>query len=242
MQNLKFPVQQGYLLESYLEQLKVIFGPGLISVIVYGSMVSGEFTNQHSDINLLIVLDDDTLSNLAKASGLVNQNKFSKFIPMFFTQKYLDNSNDVFPIEFLDMKDNYALIFGKDVLKDVNIDIKNLRFQCEQELKIKLLSLKRFYLKNKSNRKLLEKFLFKACASILHILRNLARFKGKSPVYLKADILRQLNQELGINAPSFAKVLEIKNKKLKQNNAEFQELFFEFASDLQNCAQAVDGL
>ena len=132
MQNLKLPARPGFLLQDYAKQLEGIFGSGLISLIVYGSAASGEFIDEHSDVNLLVVLDDDSLANLEKVSVLVNQKKFSRFIPVFFTQNYIKASSDVFPIEFLDMQENYALIFGKDVLqvliKNCSSALRSVRF------------------------------------------------------------------------------------------------------------------
>ena len=55
--------------------------------------------------------------------------------PVFFTEDYIIRSTDVFPIEFLDMKENHVTLYGKDLFEAIAVDTKNLRFQCEQEIK-----------------------------------------------------------------------------------------------------------
>ena len=54
----------------------------------------------------------------------------------------------------LDQMRDFILIMeklGRDILKDLKIDLKNLRFQCEQELKGKLLNLRQAYLEAGAN-------------------------------------------------------------------------------------------
>jgi len=140
MQELKLPDKLGNRLKEFTEGLKEIYQQDLVSLILYGSAASGEYVSKHSNLNILVVLKNTQQNELIKAVKLVK--KFGTINPLFLTEDYIASSTDVFPIEFLDMQENYSLLFGKDVLKSINIDISNLRFQCEQELKSKLINLK----------------------------------------------------------------------------------------------------
>ena len=64
---------------------------------------------------------------------------------MFLTRDYVLNSLDVFPIEFSEIKDQYKVIFGDDIFKDVEIPSKDVRLLCEQQVKGKLLHLRQAY-------------------------------------------------------------------------------------------------
>lgn len=229
-------------LEDFIQRLKDKYQDALISIILYGSTASGEFTDKHSNINLLVVLNDTSLENLSKASDLINRKRFERFHPVFFTRDYINTSCDIFPIEFLDMKENYLVLFGNDVLEDLKIDIKNLRFQCEQELKAKLINLRQLYLRLNKDKVALQGLLFKSFTSILHILRNVLRIKGKKPPYLKRDILKELALEFQIDLKVWDKVFAAKNKQIKLNNKDLEDLFINFVKELERIVDTVDRL
>ena len=93
-------------LENFISNLKVIYSGELISVVLYGSVASGEFSNRHSNLNLLVVLKETDLRTLGRAAKAVL--KLNKSIhPLFLTPDYINRSTDIFPIEFLDMRENY---------------------------------------------------------------------------------------------------------------------------------------
>lgn len=242
MEQLKLTDKIKHALGDFIQRLKDIYQQGLVSVIIYGSAASGEFKEAHSNINLLVILDNTSLDNLKKISNIINKRKFQRFHTLFFTREYLNNSTDVFPIEFLDMKENYLVLYGQDVLKDLLIDIRNLRFQCEQELKAKLINIKGFYLRNKNDKVAVSNLLFKSFNSVLHILRNLIRFKNKTPAYLKEDILKQINQEFQINISTFNKILEARNKNLRLKIKDIESLLFAFGGELEKITEIVDRL
>jgi len=197
--------------------------------------------DKHSNINLLIVLKDAGLANLKKITKTLKEKKFNILNSLFLTPDYIRNSTDVFPIEFLDMKENYVLLFGEDILKDLQVDIKNLRFQCEQELKAKLILIKKFYLRNRS-KYALRSFLFKSMNSVLHILRNLVRLKGKAPAYLKEVVLKDIYQEFSINIQPFNKILEAKKGNQRLSYQETEDLLFVFVTELEKIINIVDRL
>ena len=229
------------ILGSFIQNLKDIYQESLVSIILYGSVASGEFIGTYSNINLLVVLNDTSLSNLNKIYKIINKRKFQIINPLFFTEDYIRSSLDVFPIEFLDMQENYAVLHGKDCLKGLEIDTRNLRFQCEQELRAKLINIKNLYLRNK-NKYALRNFLFKSLTSTMHILRNLVRLKGKKPAYLKEDILSEIKEEFNIDVSNFKRTLEVKNRNLKLSYKELKLLLLTLVGDLEKIVNLVDTL
>ncbi|MDD5450159.1 MAG: nucleotidyltransferase domain-containing protein [Candidatus Omnitrophica bacterium] len=228
-------------IEDFTAALKDIYRDGLVSIILYGSAASGEFIEKGSNINLLVVLDDTGLENLRRALRVINKRAFRLIKPVFFTERYIKSSLDVFPLEFLDMKENYSVLTGKDVLSGLEISVKNLRFQCEQELKAKLLLLKNGYLAVK-NKAALKGLLFRSFTSIVHILRNLLRLKGKVPPYQKESALEELEIEFGIDMAHFRKILRAKKKKIRLFDTEVESLFFGLVADLEKIIYQVDAL
>lgn len=240
MEELKIPSRLKNNIQVFIQKLKDIYQQDLISAILYGSAASGEFIDKHSNLNLLVVLKNTDLENLKKAARVIN--KFNMINPLFLNEDYIVNSTDIFPIEFLDMQENYLVLYGKDVLKGINIDIRNLRFQCEQELKSKLINLRQLYLRINKDKTALRNLFFKSFTSILHILRNVLRLKGKKPAYKKEDILKELVSEFQIDMSIWGKILAAKVKQIKLNNKDTEQLFIAFLRELEKIVDIVDKL
>jgi len=227
-------------LNDFVQNLQKVYKDNLTSIILYGSAASGEFIDKHSNLNLLVILKNADLEDLKKIAGLINKWRFRLIHPLFFSEDYIRSSNDVFPIEFLDMKENYTVLAGQDILKDLPIDTKNLRFQCEQELKVKLIALRQLYLRRSKDRPALSMFLFKSFTSIVHILRNVLRIKGRQPPYLKQDILKDIAGEFQIDRNTWERILAAKNKQVRLNAKEIEQLFINFVKDLEKIINFID--
>jgi len=240
MEQLKIADRHKTILQNFTRELKDIYREELTSLIIYGSAVSGEFIEKHSNLNLLIVLKNADLETLKKSSKLMR--KFKMINSLFMTEEYIASSTDIFPIEFLDMQENYFVISGKDVLKQLQINLRNLRFQCEHELKAKLLKLRQAYLMLNNNMVALQGLLFASFTSILHILRNLLRIKGKKPSYLKHIAIQELESEFKIDIPVWRKILSAKNKEIKLSGNETEQLFVTFVKELESLVAIVDKL
>ena len=241
MESLKLPQKENLLLEDYIGRLRKIYGDDLVSATLYGSAASGEFTEKRSNINLLIVLKATDIKTLSKACNIVSLPRFRDISPVFFTEDYIRTSTDVFPIEFLDMKENYSVLYGRDVLGGLRIDTRNLRFQCEQELKSKLITVKRQYL-SACGRQELENLLFRTFTSCLHIMRNLLRIKGKEPPYLKSRILSDIEREFSVDTTVLTEILWAKAKKMQLTHSDVDALFAGFVKELEAIVGIVDKL
>ncbi|HTZ11437.1 MAG TPA: nucleotidyltransferase domain-containing protein [Candidatus Margulisiibacteriota bacterium] len=241
MQKLNLPGKTIKIIDSLIKELRDIYAKELVSIILYGSAASGEFVQQASDVNLLVVLDNAELPNLTRVSRLISKGKYKFIKAIFISQDYMHSCLDVFPIEFLDMKENYALLAGKDILEGLNVDLKNLRFQCEYELKSKLLNIKNLYLRN-NGREDLEVLLFKSFTSILHLMRNLLRLKNVSPPYLKQDVLNVFSHEFGISVFNFNIILAAKNKNTRLSYAELDDMLLGLVLDLEKIIRITNNL
>ncbi|MFA4992428.1 MAG: hypothetical protein WC571_00500 [Candidatus Omnitrophota bacterium] len=240
MKKLPLPPKLEREINLFILDLNKIYKEDLLSIILYGSAASSEFVPVYSNLNILVILRSTALDELKKATREVN--KFKNLAPLFLTEEYILSSIDIFPIEFLDMQENYMLLYGKDFLKDLRMDLRNLRFQCEQELKIRLLNLKQLYLGLNNHPAALKEPLIKAFTSVLHILRNVLRLKNKQPPYKKEDLLKELAVHFKIDLSSWGKILTAKLKRARISKKETEGLFIVFASDLEEIIRTVDVL
>lgn len=241
MGQLNLPKKIRNILEDFVNRLKDAYKDGFVSLILYGSAASGEFAARHSNIDLALILKDTSLENLTKIVKVVNAPKFRIFNPVFFTEECIGSSIDVFPIEFLDMKENYSLIYGKDVLKNLNIDMRNLRFQCEHELKAILINIKRLYLNNRT-KNALSALMFKSFTSSMHLLRNILRLKGKIPPYVKEELIKEIAREFKLDETVFSRIYSLKKGNMRLAYKDVEDLFFSFAEELEKAVNIVDKL
>lgn len=72
--------------------------------------------------------------------------KQGKEFPLLFTKEELIRGVDVFPVEFLNIRHDYKILYGEEILKDIKISKRNLRLQLEFEFRSKLIHLRSEYL------------------------------------------------------------------------------------------------
>ncbi|MDD5496418.1 MAG: hypothetical protein PHP46_04890, partial [Candidatus Omnitrophica bacterium] len=149
------------------------------------------------------------------------------------------SSTDVFPIEFLDMKEKHVLLYGRDLLSGLEIDISNLRFQCEHELKSHLISMKRTYLHGQSAA-IMRDALFRTFTSTLHILRNFLKLKGERREHPEGGVFADIAGEFEIDTSTFNKIAEAKEKNLRLTQKVTERLFSGFMTDLEHITRAID--
>jgi len=229
-------------LKKFCQDLKEVYSESLRSVVIYGSVVSGEHLPRHSNVNLLVVLDKVDFEALKLAYKIFQKyKKTTRAMPLVFDRGYIKSSLDVFPIEFLDMKENYIVIYGEDPLKDLQIDKKNLRFQCEQELKGKLIRLRQAYLEATFTRDLKD-VLIGSLASFIAIFRNLIRLKGAHPAQKSEELITQMSRLYNLDEGIAQNLLRVKSGKEKISHKGIIFLYRDWLDWLTRLSAAVDGL
>src|SRR5256886_7398383 len=131
------------LLSEFVEKMRTAAGGNLISVILYGSEAEGEFHRKYSDLNLLCVLRDTSFASLSKIASAVEWWRKKKYHPpLVLTPQELKDTADVFSIEFVDMKQRHRVLYGEDVLRNLDVPVHLHRSQLEYELREKLFLLR----------------------------------------------------------------------------------------------------
>ncbi|MFC1631469.1 hypothetical protein ACFL2I_02840 [Candidatus Omnitrophota bacterium] len=235
--------QASKLIEPYLNRLLEIHQGNIVSVFVCGSAAGADYAPKVSNINLFVVLEQLGLKDLQKSLKVVSRgikNKISA--PLILTRKHIQTSTDVFPIEFLEMKEEHVLLYGEDLLTDLEINPVNIRLFCEEQIKGKLIRIRQAYLEIGLKRKGIEALLKESLSSLTPVFRNLIRLKGKTPPIKKEDIYLQLAQEFELEQNVFLAILR-DTKNDEKIDAQDVEVFFErYIAQIQKLAIAVDQL
>lgn len=166
-------------LAEFTDELKRSFGDHLRSVILYGSGASGG-THAGSDLNLIVVLDHFSLGQIdGVRKALARFERSSRIFPVFWAERELLSARDVFPAEFLDLKENYRVLHGADPAAGLSPDLGNLRHQVEFELRSKILRMRSEWVRIKGSKALIGAFLSQAGPSFLALFKHARACCGK---------------------------------------------------------------
>jgi hypothetical protein len=238
------PEKSRNLVSKFIEILVNSFGENLYSLIMFGSATRpGDFKEGASDINTAIVLDKVGTAELNMIFNMGRKFKKSGMaIPLVLKRGHIVSSLDTFPLEFSDMKQNHIILYGADPLKDANIEIKNLRHQCEVEFKGKLVQLRRGYLAAAENKDNLTELISASVASILTACRGMVRISGKTPPDNEVQLLKLVHDEYGIDTEAIDKARRLKRGEVEESTATLEMLFDNYMATIEKLAEAVDRL
>ncbi len=237
----KAPKHPQDIFADFSRDLKEIFGEDLISIVLYGSGATGEYRPGTSDINFLVVLKDTSVQSLGRGMKLAASWRRRRVnTPLFMTENDIRDSLDSYPIEFLDMKANYQLVFGKDVLQDLDFHPEDVRVQCERELKGKLLHLRQAYLESKGKTRALRKIITRSITTFISIFQGLLYLKKHPIPRTKKEIVQKAAAGFELNAATFLRLLDIRKGSAKLPAAQLNELFGSYVTELETLSDAVD--
>ena len=197
------------------------------SIHVTGSALTEEYNPAASDINSILILHKMDLKFLEDFAPLGK--KFGKkqiSSPLIMTPDYISSSLDVFPVEFLTIKLLHKTVFGEDIFNDIEINNTDLRYQCERELKVKLIEIRQGYLSSLGNRKFLADGFKSSFSGYIPLFRGMTVLLDKVPPRESKEVLATLQDVSGVNLDIFRTVLKSKKEKTKLS-IEILNLIFE---------------
>src|SRR3989442_13036999 len=227
-------------LEQLINDLRTAHGDNLASIVLYGSVAAGDHIEQHSDHNLLIVLNRITSEDLRLSQNAMHDwLKSGQPPPVYFTVDELERAADVFPIEFLQMEKARRVLYGRDPFEFVEISQANLRHQTEYELRTKLIHLRRLYLPASTSVEKLSALMSDSLASFAALFRAVLILRGQEPPVSKADSVRATVRLLGLDESPFAQILELRSKRNKTlSKAEANSVFSAYLSQIERVIEA----
>lgn len=231
------------LLQRFVQDVHELYGGDLVAIFLYGSATTGEHVAGRSDINVGVVLSRLTPALLRKASGrLRGWARHGFATPVFFDPRFLRDSLDVFPIEFLDMQAHHRALWGPDLLADLRIGAEPLRRQCELELRGKLLKLRQAYVESAGSPKDLEAVLVSAVSSLVVLARTLLRLAHADEGGSTGGVLDRIEAHFGVSAANLRKAWRLKRGEVRVTGSELDALYQAVLEEFQRLVQVVDAL
>lgn len=228
-------------LDNLIESLKEKLGENLVSVIAFGSQANVE--DAKNNLNLMIVTNTLSAEELYAISKTIRKwVKAKNPIPVIMNRDEWYSSFDVYSIEYADIKDNYRLIYGEDLVPSIYVNKHFLRLQCESETKSLLLKYKNNFLMNIDSDREMKKVLSNVIKTLLVIFRSVLRLHDCAVPYRAVDIIEFVSNYL-----SFNKVVMLKLAKVKYEGDDYtkKELLYieaELVKDIQNILKQIDAM
>ena len=227
--------------KDLVERLKKALPSELKSVILYGSAAAGDHIEKRSDYNILVVtgkLGVAELKALSKPS--LAWIRAGNPAPLLFTLDRLKKSADVFPIEILDIKQSHKVLYGEDIVDEIEISRENLRLELEHELKGKLIQLRERYLTTGGKPKLVAELMINSLSTFLVLFRSALRlYQDKVPAK-KIDVLEALAEYISFDTEIFVTIEDLRTGRKKAGDVQSDELFERYLKTVEEVVNAVD--
>ena len=226
--------------EQFTNELSSILGPGLVSVILYGSRAAGDHLEERSDTNLLALVKKLDVPHLKRMSKVVTQwVKQGNQPPLLLTPDHLHEYVNVFPLEISDIQQNHYLLYGVDPFPDLKVSHDYLRQELEHELQGKLLQLKTRYLLTGGRDKKVVELMTQSLSTFLVLLKNALWLYGEKPPLKKMEAAQKLGERLGLKTDVFGTIGLLKQGE-KIPNLDISALFETYLETLESFVDKID--
>jgi hypothetical protein len=230
-------------LNQLLEKLTKALGDRLVSVVLYGSAVTGDHHEGFSDLNVLCVLQQVTPAELADAEPVFRWWREKKNpAPLLLSEQEVQTCSDCFAIEFHDIKNQHRILQGKDVISNLLVDGSFYRAQVEHELRAKLLRLRQKAAGALSDPDVLRRMLADSLSTFSVLFRHALLLHGVAAHSKKREIIQQANETFGIDPLPFNQLLDLREERIKPRALEPVGLLGSYLKQIAIVIDAVDRL
>lgn len=217
-------VKQG--IEEFVSHVVDSYAGDLVSVTAFGSVVTGDYDEGESDVNLLIIHSDLDIADLERVAALSRRwLKKQKLAPRFLSRRNLEQSAPYFQIDFLDMRDAHVVLCGEDVLAGIKLEPAQLRWQIAYEVKAMRMRIKQMYWRAAGDNRMMKSVLTARFTSLLHLVRGLLLLKGLPAPVTRREIIGVAAEHLGLDRQPAERLLELRQSKKPPDREPLLELF-----------------
>jgi predicted nucleotidyltransferase len=218
-----------------------VFGQDIVSVILYGSALTADYVPGKSDLNLMIVFSEEGMHRLHLAHDPVARWRKKRVgTPLFVTKTYIESSLDTFPIEFLNIKRNYLVLQGEDVLAGLSFNREFVRLQCERELKGKLLLLQQRYVETGGKGRILRDLIAASIPTFIFVFKGLLYIGGEEVPVTRSEAISLAARRFDLDEGLFRDLQGVGAGTLKLSGNELHELFRRYLQAVRKLALDMD--
>jgi hypothetical protein len=230
-------------IRDFAERLLAALGDNLQSITIVGSSLTEDFRPDSSDINTVLVLGKQNLASLNAVASLAKPMSRKKISPpLLMTQFYIERSRDVFGIEFLDFQLAHETIVGNDPFTSLEFDKKDVRLQCERELKAMLIRLRQGYIAAAANKKLVRDILISTAKGMFPLLRAMLWLKDIDRTARTEATLGKATEEFSVDTNPLKSAIKWRHEKTRLSETEMENAYESVYSVVEQLSDIVDKL
>lgn len=219
-------------LAGLVDDLQRIFQKRLVAVVSYERHAPGPAAS----LALVDALGADDLSACAARAHAWREAGVGT--PLLVTRAELARSLDAFPIEFGEILDAHAVVFGSDPFEGIAIHTADLRRACEVQARSHLLHLRENFVEGGGRSAEVRQLVADSAPALAALLRRLARLDGRR-LDRQADIGAFAASRCGIDARVVGDVLALADTS-EHGTIDALRLFPAYLSAVERLVEFVD--
>jgi len=229
------------LLTQLTEKLKDAFERRLVSVTLYGSAAAGEHNRSFSDLNVFCVVTELTSRELADSEPVFRWwREQGHPSPLLMSREEVLHSTDSFPIEFLDMRERRRVLYGEDIVAELQIDDRYHRAELEHELRSKLLRLRQKATAVLSDREMLVRLMADSASTFLVLIRHSLLAARKEAPRQRRALLAAAGEAFCFEPRALYTLVDLREEKKKAREIDAIPLLDQYMGEIQAVIAAVD--
>ena len=230
-------------LQEFVSQIVEFYKGDLLSVMLFGSVVTGDYVENTSDINVMVVYSDLNIANLDSVAGFAKK-WFAKrnISPRFISKRNLASSAPYFQIDMLEMKDGYSVLYGDDLLREIVIDPKKLHWQLSYEIKAMRMRIKQQFWSSTGDATRIRRILLERFTSLIHLSRTLLFLKKKNVSVSHREVMKTACDTFGISRDFVEMMFDLKNNRIQLDKARSVKAFTDLMEVIRIIDNNVDGV
>ena len=235
-------------LDKFTEELKNTFGQRLKSVFVYGSKANAAVSDIEGNADLMVIVENLSgadIRNISKPvkrwmGGFFDKNKNTE--PVFMGEKEWFNSADTYAMEYADIKENHKILYGENLICNIEIKREDLRLRCETETKNLLMKFRSHYLLYADNSQYLKQSITPVVKTINAIFKTVLRLKNIEVSNSAHENLNKISELYTCDRAFYEKILCFKEKYCAMTRKEIIEMSDKIIEQLDKLLEYINNL
>lgn len=230
-------------LDIFIRDLKQQLRRKLLCVTIFGSKANYGLTKIKSNVDLLIIVESLLVEDLIKISPIIKKwMKAGNPYPIVMTREEFFSSNDVCAIEYSDIQWNYQVVYGENLIKELNVCYSDLKIQCVKELKTLITKFRSYYTMYYNKPKVMRKAFVKIVSNCLVIFRVILRLQNITPSVYKNDVIDQASKIITFDIRLFKNCLGQKERSFEIPKYVINDYAALVINDLSKILKQVDAM
>ncbi|MCW3105491.1 MAG: nucleotidyltransferase protein [Bacteroidetes bacterium] len=213
-------------LETFIKNVTEKCPGNIRSIVLYGGVAKGDFTEGRSNTNLLLVFESIDLPVLDSLS-VIFQKAISdfRFSPFLLTISEIEPAKNVFAVKLFDIQQHHILLYGEDPVKGLQFKKETLAFISEQELRNQISRMKYFYIRNFNMPEMLNEKILKSFTTLL-INANIYLYLEEGKYYRTRDeIIARIQQLPNMEQDVLHELILLRKGELKTDAEGIKNLY-----------------